>query len=35
VSCEDGDDSTVDYCDAAAGCLHKPIGETDGSVSYD
>jgi hypothetical protein len=34
VDCDDGDDSTQDYCDNSAGCLHKPIGEGDESEGY-
>jgi len=33
--CDDLDDSTIDYCDDAGGCLHKPIGdEEDNSYGY-
>jgi hypothetical protein len=35
VECDDGDDSTDDYCDDAAGCLHRPKEDGDGSEDYD
>jgi len=34
VVCDDYDDSTEDYCEAGAGCLHRPIGEGTGEDGY-